>query len=185
MLLAIIVVVLIPGSIKSQDTLLSNCKSDTSCILWTQELTIKEIPDYVFKKSNLKHLEIYGLECCLRNVPCWLIKEIPPSIRLLSKLESLVISVQAIKKLPDDLKELKSLKILAINDTYIEDITVISQLRSLEGLYLFGCGLKTLPNDLSNLRNLRILGLTGNSISPEELDRLKISLPNCRIIYKQ
>ncbi len=115
-----------------------------------------------------------------------MIKEIPKKIGQLKKLVELSLPLNAIQKIPDEIKNLKNLKVIDLTDNSgITNIDNITTLTNLETLNLFGCGLTSLPKDIGNLEKLKQLGLTGNHLSDAELKRLQKIFPNCDIIYRQ
>lgn len=152
----------------------------------TEELESSTIPDSVFMKSDLKCLKIQGMDCDTGDsLGCWVIKEIPAKIALLTQLEVLGLNWNAIKIIPKDLIHLKQLKSLDLSDNLtLTDIDNITLLTSLEELSLYGCGLKQLPKGITALKNLKILGLTGNNLKIEDIQNLKKQLPHCSIIWE-
>ncbi len=160
----------------------------------TKRLKSNHIPDSVFDMSNITVLSIFGSDCDLGitsdtskdTVGCWMIKEIPKKIGQLKKLVELSLPLNAIQKIPDEIKNLKNLKVIDLTDNSgITNIDNITTLTNLETLNLFGCGLTSLPKDIGNLEKLKQLGLTGNHLSDAELKRLQKIFPNCDIIYRQ
>ncbi len=168
--------------------------SDTTTIFIssTRELKSGLIPDSVFQMTNLRHLSIQGMDCDYRIrddkgndiTKCWMIGEIPSKIKNLKKLEFLQLNVNAISAIPIELAELKYLKTLDLTDNLnLSNIDVIVKLENLEDLSLNGCNIRKLPEKIEQLKKLKALGLSGNPIEQKEKDRIKKSLPNCRIYF--
>lgn len=155
-------------------------------IKMTEELESYAIPDSVFMKSDLKYLKIQGMDCDTGDsLGCWVIKEIPTKIALLTQLEVLSLNWNAIKTIPKELAHLKRLKSLDLSDNLtLTDIDNIALLTSLEELSLYGCGLKQLPKGITTLKNLKVLGLTGNNLKTEDIQNLKKQLSHCSIIWE-
>lgn len=60
----------------------------------------------------------------------------------------------------------------------------IGQLTNLETLNYSYKSITGLPNELANLKNnLKKFNLTGNPLSPEQISKLKTSLPNTTIVF--
>ncbi|MBS1508035.1 MAG: leucine-rich repeat domain-containing protein [Bacteroidetes bacterium] len=147
----------------------------------------KEIPDSVFTLKNLKVLGIGGMDCdAVDRANCWCISIIPKKIKRLKKLEVLRISLSRIRKLPRQLKRLKYLKVLDLDENLgLSDIAIVTELSDLEELVLYDCYLDSLPKDIGKLKKLKYLGLTGNTISPAELARIKAALPQCEVVFSR
>ncbi len=83
-------------------------------------------------------------------------------IRQMSKLKQLDVSYNKMTGMPAEIGQLTNLETL--NYSY----------NSITGL----------PNELANLKNnLKEFNLTGNPLSPEQISKLKASLPNTTIIF--
>ena len=137
--------------------------SDTAYSAFTGKLKSSLIPDAVFKKTNLKHLYIKGDDCDLKDdTECWMIYKIPSDIVNLQKLETLSLPQNGIKYFPNEIAQLKDLKVIDMTDNNIVDISILVSLANLEELYLYGCNLRELPNDIGKLSKLKKLGLKGN-----------------------
>ena len=159
---------------------------DTSYQMTTKELKSNQIPDSVFNMQNLRSLSIQGMDCDYGNhSDCWMITEIPSGIKNLSALTSLSFTVNAIKKIPEELGLLKHLKSIDLSDnTGLADFNAVTKLDSLESLYLSGCGISKMPDDIGKLKQLKTLGLQGNPIDSLEQIRIKTALPGCNILFK-
>ena len=60
----------------------------------------------------------------------------------------------------------------------------IGKLQKLEVLDLSNNQITGLPNELGNLKNLKTLNLSGNLYSQQDLDQIKLNLPNTLFILK-
>jgi len=97
------------------------------------------------------------------------------SIETLVKLELTSIDCETNTKLPQAIFELKSLKILHINNIHITEVSEsIGQLENLEELWIYHTGLQYLPNNMSKLIKLTHLGIEANDIRalPDTLSAL-------------
>ncbi len=158
----------------------------------TTQLKCKGIPDSVFKMKNLKFLSIIGEDCDVVDIDdkgnkidkCCGLGKIPSKIGQLTNLEGLYLQLNGLDSLPREILNCSKLKEIDLTDNNISNIDNIVLLKNLEGLYLFGCWLETLPDNIGNLKKLKELGLTGNRLKTGEYEKIKKSLPNCRIIYE-
>lgn len=158
----------------------------------TEKLKSNHIPDSVFLMTNLKYLSIQGMDCDYRMsdkdgndiTQCWMLTEIPHQIINLKKLEKIQLNVNAIRAIPIELADLKSLKSLDLTDnSNLSDIENIIRLENLESLGLNGCYLTRLPTNIGQLKKLKSLGLAGNNIDEQEKARIKKALPDCEIYF--
>jgi Leucine-rich repeat (LRR) protein len=77
-----------------------------------------------------------------------------------------------------------NLKYLDLSQNLIEVVAArISVFEKLEHLDLSNNKLTSLPPEIGNLQKLSVLDLRHNSISPEEEEKIKQLLPNCKRIY--
>lgn len=156
---------------------------------------IVEVPPQI---ANLRNLESLNLE---RNK----IATLPPEVTELKKLKELYLPANKINQLPFSFGGLQSLRILALSFNQFEDFPAISMpklivldlsnnrlssipesigaLRNLEFLYLQNNRIETLPESLFKMTKLKRLNLKGNSLRPEDKQRLKEMLKNTRIIF--
>ena len=154
----------------------------------TSGLKSNQIPKEVFKKVNLLSLSISGMDCDMvindQQPQYWVIKEIPPEIKNLSKLEILRLPLNEISSLPDEIILLKNLKVIDLTDNNsLSNVDKLAELLNLEEIYLFGCNVSRLPGNIGDLKKLKDLGLTGNPIEKGEIERVHRLLPNCRIVF--
>jgi Leucine-rich repeat (LRR) protein len=186
-------------------TLFFNCKVDTreqSLILntdtttvysiSTRELQSNEIPEIVFRMSQLRRLSITGMDCDYREsdengndiTKCWAIREIPAEIQSLTNLEILELRVNSIQTVPIEIGKLKKLKALDLTDNPgLSNIDHVVQLAELQELYLYGCSLIKLPDNIGQLKKLKHLALTGNNIDSTERERITTALPTTDIQF--
>jgi hypothetical protein len=156
-----------------QSTAIINWKQpDTTRQFSTTTKILKSsiIPDSVFEMTQLEYLTISGMDCDYGdNTNCWMINQIPASIKNLQELKSLSLTLNSIKSIPIELTELKKLKAIDLTDNSgLSEIEPLTKLEGLEYLWLYGCGLTKLPNDIGNLKNLKQLGLVGNNLDKQE-----------------
>lgn len=83
-------------------------------------------------------------------------------IGALEKLEKLTINGANIKRLPDSIRKLTSLKELTISDKGLEDISALREMPALEKLNLDQCSITTVPEGFSTLKNLKEIKLSHN-----------------------
>jgi Leucine-rich repeat (LRR) protein len=104
------------------------------------------------------------------------LKEVPPEIGELQKLETLDLDSNELKALGDDLPKLQNLKILRVSYNQLGELSPnIGKLNNLRELHLSGNQLKELPKELFTLSNLEVLNLKNNSLTslPPDLGKLK------------
>ena len=120
---------------------------------------VKSIPSEVFQRSELKYLSVRGQDCDIAGVECFALTEIPPEIKKLTQLEHLKLELNYIRKLPVELLELKKLRVLDLTENPgFKDVERVAQMTWLQSFYCFGCHLPE-----------------------EDVERLKKTLPNCKI----
>lgn len=91
--------------------------------------------------------------------------EIPIAVYT-STIHWLILSDNKIREIPDNIKKLKELSRLALNDNRIEDISPsIGYLTGLTWIDLTRNRLKSLPYEMSNLKKVSGLGLSENNFS--------------------
>jgi Leucine-rich repeat (LRR) protein len=126
---------------------------------------LKEIPAYVFERSELKVLRLYGNQ----------IDSISPEIARLVNLEKLYLGRNRLKSLPSEIGELRKLKILSVPYNQLDSIpSSIGKLESLQQLWLDQNELRSLPASLGELKQLETLQLRYNW-----LDSIPSSIGGC------
>jgi len=80
----------------------------------------------------------------------------------LEKLEKLTITGANLRRLPESIQKLKSLKELTIRDKPLQDVSALMDLPALEKLDLSSCDIATIPEGFSTLTGLRELNLAAN-----------------------
>jgi hypothetical protein len=131
---------------------------------------------------------------------------LPASIGEFSELERLWLGSTGLKQLPGELGQLRKLKELdlSFNRELLSLPPEVGQLQALESLNLKNTGLTTLPEELGQLERLTFLDLQATAlkslpaclfqmkslktldlywtpIPPEELERLRRALPDCKV----
>jgi hypothetical protein len=121
---------------------------------------IKEIPQSVFKLTELKYLSVFGQDCDIRPMECFAINKIPKEIKKLKNLEVLRLTLNYITELPIEILELKTLKVLDLTENpNFTDLETVGKIKWLEEFYCFGCNL-----------------------SDKDVLLLKKKLPSCKIV---
>jgi len=80
------------------------------------------------------------------------------------------------------LAKLKNLRWLDLSYTQFSDVTQLAGLTNLKSLRLYNTQVSDVT-PLADITNLERLWLDGVQISDEEIEKLKLALPNCRIIH--
>jgi Leucine-rich repeat (LRR) protein len=124
-------------------------QSATSLDLSKQGLT--QVSQDVFEQTQLVELNLSDNR---------LTGAIPAEIRLLSKLEVLDMSDNAMTGLPAEIGQLSHLKTLDVSNNQLTG----------------------LPLELGQLKNLETLDLRGNNYSKQDLDRIRINLLQTNIL---
>lgn len=83
----------------------------------------------------------------------------------LTKLEQLIIQGANLKRLPDEIRALTSLRELVVRDKSLEDIGALRDLPALEKLDLERCSLVTVPEGFATLKGLKEVKLSHNKIT--------------------
>lgn len=118
------------------------------------------------------------------------------SYRLLSKVDPQIFNNTTTEELnlshnnltgalPAEIKKLKNLKKLDISYNRMTGLPAeLGQLFNLESLDVSHNQLTGLPYELGNLKKLKTLNVSGNNYSVQDLEHIKIDLPNTTIITK-
>lgn len=109
---------------------------------------------------------------------------VPSYVFGMNSLEELDLSHNALTgALPGEIRQLKSLKVLKVNDNLMTGVPAeVGQLSKLEVLDLSNNQLTGLPNELGNLKNLKTFNLSGNSYSAQDLKYIQDRLPSVKFI---
>ncbi|WP_430541807.1 leucine-rich repeat domain-containing protein [Xanthomonas fragariae] len=129
--------------------------------------SLTSLPESLGQLGELRHLEV-------GNSPN--LKTLPSSLTRLPKLNTLQLSMLPLKKLPDDLGNLQSLRDLTlIGGEYTRLPASVTQLSQLYQLTLKSKCLQQLPEDIGKLQQLRSLTLRSKSLErlPDSLTQLK------------
>jgi len=106
----------------------------------------------------------------------------PKEICELTHLNQIQLANNTLRSVPPEIGKLKNLKVLNLSSNQLTSLPAeIGQLQSLEKLNLAKNKLIELPSEIRQLKNLKYLNLKKNNISPEEIEKIKSWLPNCKI----
>ena len=142
--------------------------------LFLSNSQIEEIPKEIGELINLRELKLNKNE----------IKEIPSEIGKLINLKYLYLHNNKIVDVPKEIGELINLRELNLSSNQITEIPPeIGKLTNLKYLYLHNNKIVDVPKGLGNLTNLYNLTIYNNKLSNEEINKIKILLPNARIKY--
>lgn len=137
-------------------------------VLFAQEETEKESKG---KESKTQIIEFTDLKKALRspekvyilNLTGKQVTVIPPEIKKMVNLQTLVLAHNKIKSIPPEIAFLKKLQTLNVSYNQIEVLPAeIGELSSLVSLNLHNNLVSALPNEITKLRNLKSLSLFGN-----------------------
>ena len=144
--------------------------------------SIEEIPREIGELINLKQLDLNNNR----------IKEIPEFIGKLINLKSLYLNNNKISEIPLEIGNLIKLKYLGLSFNQLTEIPdVIGKLINLKSLYLNNNKIIKIhesgsrgpePKGLKNLINLEVLFLSNNKLDNNEINKLRLLLPNTHFI---
>lgn len=121
--------------------------------------------DFFTKKlvncSNIKELNISLNSLYHRKKGMKILNDIPEFLEQLTQIESLFLTYNLLSTFPNSVLKLNNLK----------------------HLHLGGNQICRIPKTIKNLQNLEVLSLSGNLIPEEEIEKLKLILPDCKIIF--
>lgn len=134
---------------------------------------LQAFPMEIFQLSQLQELRLN--KCRL--------SELPDEFFLLPDLQILQCQHNELDTIPSSIFQLSSLKVLDFADNLIEIVPdEITQLSALETLALWDNPITYYAEGLSEMQQLKVLDVLNNAMSRETQERLKTSLPNCKII---
>lgn len=126
---------------------------------------LKEIPESVYQRKDLKVLKLYGNQ----------IDSISPRIAELIDLEKLYLGKNKLKTLPSEIALLKKLKVLSISNNLITSLpNEIGEMESLEQIWANQNQISKIPDSISKLKKLTVLNLNFN-----DLDTLNPLISRC------
>jgi small GTP-binding protein len=159
-------------------TRIKNVRESKNTQLDLSNCSLKEIPGEVFELTHLVVLKLGNYSTVNVNQ----IKEIPPKISRLKKLQILELRRNLLSDLPKEISRLKNLQKLDLIENNLSKLTEgISKLQNLEELYLIQNQLSELPPGVFQLKSLEGLYLGNNKLEelPVEIGYLK----NLRELY--
>jgi hypothetical protein len=111
------------------------------------------------------------------------IQQVPPELGRLTKLKKLDLSFNpALAQLPPELGNLESLESLNLRQTGVTTLPdSLERLRRLTFLDLQSTPLTTVPPVLFRMPWLRTLDLYSTTLPPQELEQLRLALPECKL----
>jgi len=131
---------------------------------WCEQATNEERPNRIEAAKRIKHC--YTLNSYELNLGFLNLTNLPDSIRNLSSLQKLDLSVNQLTTLPVCIKNLKSLQILFLRCNLLTAIPdCMKNLTSLKELDLCNNEITTLPDSIGNLRSLQTLDLSENLLT--------------------
>lgn len=138
-----------------------------------KENMLKEIPAEVFQFKNLQELDLSANR----------LSGIPNELFTLTNLQRLDISFNEISEIPAGIKQLTNLKVFVGTGCRLVTLPAeMGQLQNLEEIDLFANHIKTLPPEMAKLTNLKKINLIKTGITPEELQKIKVMLPNVEFV---
>jgi Leucine-rich repeat (LRR) protein len=134
---------------------------------------LKELPNSFSKLVNLKYLSIHGE-----------LNYLTSDIGNLTNLEEFGASYVKLKELPESIGNLKNIKVLIFAGNELTSIpSSIGDLTKIKELNFSRNKINTFPSSIFKLSNtLQHLVINGNPYSEDELNLLKLNLPNTTII---
>ena len=117
-------------------------------------------------------------------LPAWPEETLPDDIQTLQEVQALVIERSPLRLLPPQIGELSGLTVLVLRQTQLSGLPAeISRLRHLRTLDLSDNQLQKLPQGLANLGQLREIRLKGNPLAPAEVETLRKTMPQTKILF--
>lgn len=136
--------------------------------------TIESIPAEIGNLTELIYLDLSFNR----------ISYVPPEIGNLVNLTSFNLQCNQLEELPVEIGNLKNIEELNLKLNKLDEVpSEICNLLDLTFLDLSFNNLMSLPTDISNLKNLTHLYLSSNNFSEEEMQRVQLLLPNCKILW--
>ncbi|WP_395810091.1 leucine-rich repeat domain-containing protein [Archangium minus] len=111
------------------------------------------------------------------------LKQLPKELGLLGKLTKLDLSFnRELQSLPPEVGQLQNLESLNLKNTGLTSLPEeLGQLERLTFLDLQATELKSLPACLFQMKSLKTLDLYWTPIPPEEIEKLRRALPDCKV----
>ncbi|MCH2046536.1 MAG: hypothetical protein MK212_20640 [Saprospiraceae bacterium] len=110
------------------------------------------------------------------------LESLPNNFGYLAALKRLGLERNYLTTLPISIGKLLDLEYLNLSDNLLKNLPIsLGELHNLKYLFLQNNNLEYLPQNMHQLYLLKELNLRGNPISSKEIQRLRKSLPDCRI----
>jgi Leucine-rich repeat (LRR) protein len=139
-----------------------------------QGTTLTAVP---FEIGQLRKLEVLDVTDSTEII------SIPSTIGLLSQLRILELGGTAISVLPAEVGALKKLRKLDLSHNELNALPEeLTQIQTLEILSLRNNNIIVLPVEIDKWINLKEIDITNNPIDSAELERIRTTLPNVKII---
>lgn len=129
------------------------------------------LPKDIRQLSKLTHLDLWIHQ------PDFLLAE---GIKNLQNIEEMWLRGY-IEALPPNFSQFKKLQKLYLKNATAIVPKIITKLPNLILLYLEDLRLTSLPPELGQMKSLKNLYIHGNNIPPDEIDQLRLQLPDCEI----
>jgi len=124
-------------------------------------VSLKEIPQDIFKKRKLKGLHFGHLNLEILNI----------EINKNTTLECFSINHSKLEKIPKSLENLRALKFLNLSNNKIDNLPdSLGNLKNLEHLHLQGNPLKKIPESITKLHSLKVLYITIEKLDSNSRD---------------
>lgn len=108
---------------------------------------------------------------------------LPENIGDLKNLRVLNLDRNAIKDFPDSFWQLEQLEVLILSRNGLNELPKeIASLQNLKKLYVSRNNLTTLPQTITNLKNLKRIDASFNKLSDKDGEFIRKALPDCVVI---
>jgi Leucine-rich repeat (LRR) protein/PKD repeat protein len=132
--------------------------------LFLRSNNLKKLPDHFQQLSQLSLLDLSFNNFSDSSR----LSDVIDTLQLVTSLQTLQLTACQIKDLPNNFKNLSSLKSLNLNSNILESdgCAILGSLPVIQAIYISGNGLTDLPPELSNLTTLQTLDASNNKLNP-------------------